>query len=402
MFFVIGLIITVNAFILLSGRLYLYKGMANTYLAGRTGPSIYDLKVFHNARLKAGDEKHEFPVHKQYNTQDISIDYRKYIEDLDTRALLVIKGDTLLYEEYWQEHNMHSLSNSFSIAKTVVAILIGIAVEEGEIGSLDDSASKYIPAYKNGGREEITVRHLLQMASGLSWQESGGNPLSDNAESYYGSDLPGLIGRQKRVTDPGTTFNYQSGNSQLLGFILEKATGKSVSKYAEEKLWSKLGMQSDAYWSLDKKNGKEKAFCCLYATARDFARIGKLLLDKGMFNGEQIIPRWYYDEMVQPGPLGTEEGVENTRYGLHIWTYLGGETPAYYCRGIRGQYIITIPEENLLIVRLGRKRKPDFDLPKDRKNDRVYIEENKHKFGHCLGVFEYIALGKMIASQTED
>ena len=399
---IIGALITVNAFIVLSGRFYIYKGIANTYLIGKTSPTIYDIDIFHSSTLKAGDEIREFVIHEKYNTQKIPIDFREFIEEIDTRAFLVFRGDTLLYEEYWDEHNKQTVSNSFSVSKTLVALLIGIATDEGKIKSLDDKVADYIPEFKEGKRNSITIRDLLEMASGLDWEESGVNPLSDNAESYYGSDLYGHVTRQKLITKPGTEFKYQSGNSQLLGFIIEQVSGKTISEYAEEKVWSKLGTSGDAYWNLDKENGDEKAFCCLYANARDYSRLGLLILNKGNYNGEQIIPAWFYEEMIVPGDLTTSVGMPNVRYGLHIWTYFGNANPVYYCRGIKGQYIITIPEENLLIIRVGLDRKPIFNIPDHLQNDKAYIEKNKYNVGHNIGLFQYIALGKMLASQTKD
>jgi len=396
------IILLVNLFIIFSGRLYLYKGIAHTYMKGRSGPSIYDLDIFHCSHIKKGKETVAFNKHEQFGSLKVPKEYRQYIEELDTRAMLVVKNGELIYEEYWDNHNEDALSNSFSIAKTVVSLLVGIAVDEGKIDSLDDPAYKYVPEYDDHSRKIITIRHLLQMASGLSWIESSANPLSDNAESYYGTNLRGHLGRQKRISEPGEVFNYQSGNSQILGMIIEKATGMTLSEYAEEKIWSKMGMRGDAYWSLDSEYGIEKAFCCLYANARDFTRIGQLILNKGKYNGEQIFPEWYYEEMIAVNSLSTEEGLPNSRYGLHIWSYRGGENPAYYCRGIRGQYLISIPEEDLLIVRLGTKRKPDFEIPENRKNDKMFIEQNKTRIGHCLGIFEYIALGKNLASQIKD
>lgn len=400
--FVVGILIVVNAVIILTGRFYIYNGIANTYLKGRTGPTIYDLETFHTVKVAKGGESFEFPKHPNYNKQKIPDEYRKYIEDLDTRALLVIKNDTLVYEEYWGDHSETTLSNSFSIAKTVVAILVGIAIDEGKIGSIDDPVYKYIPEYKNGSRNKITIRHLLEMASGLSWTESGINPFSDNAESYYGTDLDNLVMRQKVVTEPGKVFNYQGSNSILLSMILEKATGKTVSKYASEKLWKKLGMNSDAYWSLDRKDGQEKSFCCLYAQAGDFAKIGKLLVHRGKYNGEQIIPRWFYTQMVKQNDLVTEDGFQNYAYGYHVWTYRGNADEVVYCRGILGQYIITIPDRNLVIIRLGMKRKPDFEIPKHLKNDKQYVESVKFEVGHCLGVFQYITLGKILAAEADE
>ncbi len=399
-FTLIALIITVNLFIVLSGRFYLYKGVANTYLVGKTGPTIYDLDVFAYSTLEAGKKASQMPEHITYNKHILSNEDRAFVEELETRALLVFKGDSLLFEEYWGDHNKETVSNSFSVAKTLVALLISIAVEEGKIKSLDESAANYIPEFKNGGKEVITIRHLLAMSSGLDWEESSKNPFSDNAESYYGSDLYGHVTRQRLEREPGELFKYQSGNSQLLGFIVEKATGMDLSAYAEEKIWKKIGAEHDAFWSLDREGGNEKAFCCMYATARDYARLGQLILNKGKYNGEQIFPLWYYHEMTSPSALDTKDGVKNSRYGLHIWTYMGETGQVNYCRGINGQYIITIPEEDLLIVRLGNKRTPTFELPETKKNDKKYIEENRHKIGHSSGLFQYIALGKKMIAKT--
>lgn len=398
----LALFISLNLFIVLSGRFYLYKGFANTYLKGHSGPTIYDLDVFHNSTLEKADKKIPFVIHDKYNTQKIPADYRKYLEDLDTRAFIVMRDDTLIYEEYWDPHTETTVSNSFSVAKSVVAILLGVAIDEGKIKSLDDKVGDYITEFKGGKKGKITLRHLLQMSSGLDWTESGKDPLSDNAESYFGSNLYELVTRQKAIEEPGKRFNYQSGNSQLLGFVIEKATGKNLSEYAEEKLWKKLGTEHDAYWSLDEEGGDEKAFCCLYSTARDFARIGQLLLNKGKYKGQQIIPEWYYTELVTPvKQLSTDEGLPNYRYGLHFWTYFGNANPTYYCRGINGQYIITIPEENLVIIRIGEDRMPVYKIPEHLKNDKEYVEQNKMNVGHNLGLFQYIALAKMMSSQIE-
>jgi len=398
----IGIVLVVNAIIILTGRFYIYKGIKETYFKGRTGPTIYDFDTFHNSKIARGEGKvFEFPKHPKYNTQKIPEELREYIEDLDTRALLVVKNDTLIYEEYWGDHDEATVSNSFSVAKTVVAILVGIAIDEGLIGSIDDYVCEYIPEYKDGGRDKITIRHLLEMASGLSWIESGVNPFSDNAESYYGTDLDGLIMRQKQVSEPGKVFKYQGANSQLLAMIVEKVTEKTISEYASEKIWSKLGMEEDAHWSLDREGGQEKAFCCIYAQARDFAKIGRMIMHGGEYNGEQIIPRWFYLQMTkQNDHLTTETGMPNYQYGYHIWTYRGLSNDVFYCRGILGQYIITIPDQDLMIIRLGLKRKEDFVIPDHLKDDEEYVNGVKHEVGHCLGLFQYITIGKVLAAES--
>lgn len=392
------LLITINLFILLSGRFYLYKGVFYTYLSGETSPTIYDNDIFFSAKVKTSSNKEPWVLNKkQINQSDLSTADRKYVESWGTRSLAVFHGDTLLYEEYWGNHTRNTVSNSFSAAKTVVSLLVGIALDEGKIKSLDDPVSRYLPHFSGKGKDNITIRHLLMMASGLDWGESGKNPLSENAESYYGSDLWGLVHRQHVESEPGKIFRYQSGNSQLLGFILEKATGKKLSEYASEKLWQPIGAESDAFWSLDKENGAEKSFCCLYSTTRDFARIGKLLTHEGKWGDKQIIPTNYFKELITNPTILTEDNIPNFQYGLHIWTYVGGKTPVYYCRGIKGQYIIAIPAENLVIVRTGNKRAPNIDVPENRKKDKNYLQKHQYEIGHPADLFEYIRIGRKLS-----
>lgn len=387
------ILVTLNLFILLSGRFYLYKGIYYTYLSGETGPTIYDKDVFYSSTLKAGSNKEPWKMHPRLNKLRISKEDRAYLEKYSPESFLVFKGDSLIYEEYWEGHNRSTVSNSFSAAKTVVSMLVGIAVEEGAISSLDDPVSNYLPEFSGKGKEKITIRHLLMMASGLDWGESGKNPLSENAESYYGEDLWGLVHRQQVERAPGKLFLYQSGNSQLLGYVVEKATGKDLTAYAEEKLWQPMGAESDAFWSLDNSGGDEKAFCCIYSTSRDFARIGRLLVNGGNWKGKQLIPSWYFKQMVSNPKMETEEGIPNTRYGLHIWTFSGYGYPVYYCRGILGQYIIAIPKYDLVIVRTGNKRAPDYHIPASKRKDKTFTDRHAPFVGHPDDLFHYIKIG---------
>jgi CubicO group peptidase (beta-lactamase class C family) len=308
--------------------------------------------------------------------------------------LLVIKNNEIVFEHYYDKHTPTTVSNSFSAAKTVVSLLIGCALDEGKIKSLDDKVGKYLPEFNKDGKEVISIRHLLMMSSGLDWQESGKNPLSDNAASYYGEDLYNLVMNQSLISEPGKKFEYQSGNSQILGYIVEKVTGKSLNIYAEEKLWRPIGAENNAYWSLDKEDGDEKAFCCMYATARDFAKLGKLINQKGKWENQTVISESYMEELVQNPKMVTEDNTENYRYGLHIWTYLGDSNPVYYCRGILGQYIISIPDENLVIVRLGAKRDKTVKLNQNKKS---HTKEEILKAGHPEDLFELIKLGRLVS-----
>ena len=399
-FFLLAIFITANLFIILSGRFYLYKGISYTYLSGKTGPTIYDLDVFENSTIKKSAHFEKWKIGSNYNKSTIPSHYKQLLDNLGTKAFLVFKGDEIIFEKYWDGHKKETVSNSFSAAKTVVSLLIGAAVDEGKIKNLDEKVGKYIPEFNSNGKEKITIRHLLMMSSGLDWQESGKNPLSENAESYYGTDLRGLVTRQHAIEKPGVRFEYQSGDSQLLGYIVEKATEKDLSAYAQEKLWNKIGAEHNAFWSLDKLGGDEKSFCCMYATARDFGRLGRLILQRGKWDTTQVISQSYMDQMLSNPKMTTNEGVPNLRYGLHIWTYLGNpKSPIYYCRGILGQYIISIPDKNIVIVRLGAKRGENFEIPKNKEHDKAYILKNEAKIGHPEDLFEIVKLGEKMNTE---
>ena len=395
----LALFITANLYIILSGKFYIYKGVANTYLVGETGPSIYDLDVFpYDVIRSEGSKTTNIKEHQAINSFILPNEQRVRMEGLGTKAFLVFKNDVLLYEEYWDDHSKETVSNSFSVAKTMVAMLIGIAIDEGAITSVNDRVCDYLPDFCENGKDKITIHHLLTMSSGLDWSESGKNPLSDNAESYYGSNIYNHVLGQSVESAPGKLFRYQSGNSQLLGYIIEAATEQNLSDYAEEKIWEKMGAEHDAFWSLDKENGDEKAFCCMYASARDFARLGMILLNEGSFNNNQIIPSEFYKAMVTPVPLKTYDRIPNYRYGLHTWIYMDEQSKVNYFRGIKGQFVITIPDEEIVIVRLGDRRSPNFE----RNNNwtDLELEKNKFKIGHPIGLVDYIQLGREIVKNT--
>jgi CubicO group peptidase (beta-lactamase class C family) len=395
------LIIIGNLFIILSGRYYLYDGIAKTYLRGESGPGIYDLDLFAKKNIQPQKEHFHWKTHPKKNSYGWKPDEITYHENWGTTAFLVIHKDSILCEKYWGEHNENTVSNSFSASKTILALLVGIALDEGKIKSLDEPIGNYIPEFKMLGRQKITIRHLLQMASGLDWEESGSNPISEAAEGYFTSDLHALVTRQLVVEEPGKHFNYQSGNSQLIGILLAKATKMTLSQYMETRLWKPIGASASAYWSMDQENGIEKSFCCFYATARDYALLGRLLLNKGKWGDKQLISSKFMDELIATPPLKMDEGTPNQRYGLHTWTYLNNGNPVHYFRGFRGQYILTIPKDNLIIVRLGMKREENFEIPDTYKNDANFLKQNHEKIGHSPDVFNYITYGYSIFNKLK-
>ncbi|MBM3418169.1 MAG: serine hydrolase [Bacteroidetes bacterium] len=394
------LILAINLFILLSGRTYLYNGIAKTYLVGKTGPGIYDNDIFPNATVAKSNQPFKWFIHPKSSSIQLPDEKLAYLEAMKTRAFLVIRKDSILYEHYWGGHSKESTSNSFSMAKTIVSLLVGIAVDEGKIKSIDEPVHRYIAAFKENGRDVVTIRHLLTMSAGFDWDESGTNPLSETAEAYYGSDLESLVTRRRVTEKPGTVFHYQSVNTQLLSMVLEKATGITIADYAAEKLWKPLGSEYEATWSMDRENGDEKAYCCFYATARDFALLGRLMLNEGEWNGKRIVSADYIAHMTRANTsLITKEGIPNYVYGLHLWTYYNNGNPIHYFMGFLGQYILFIPKEQTLIIRLGERQDKRFKLQR-----LPFLSEKINSFdylvGHSVDILEYVQIKDIILNQS--
>lgn len=279
------------------------------------------------------------------------VPFEKYLENNKTVAFLIIKNDTIQYEKYFNGYEKESIVPSFSMAKSVTSILIGCAIDEGLIKSVDEPITNYIPELKKNGFEKVSIKHLLQMTSGIKFNESYLNPFGDAASFYYGPDLRKRIGKMRLKTEPGKKFEYLSGNAQLLGLVLERSLkGKSVTAYLQDKLWSPLGMEYDASWSIDKKkNGLEKTFCCLNARARDFAKIGRLYKNKGNWNGKQIVSQKWVEESIKQD---TTNG--SAKYYQYQW-WLPTANGDFMAKGILGQFVYVNSSKDLIIVRLGKK-----------------------------------------------
>lgn len=366
------ILVILNLAIIVSGRTYLYKGIANTYLKGRSGPSITEYEIFDNREVKAGAEQ-KWHHAGNYNSQKIPDTLVHHFAEMQTAAFVVVKNDSLVHEQYWDSFGPDSRSNSFSMAKTFVSMLIGIAIDEGKIKSVDQPVGDFLPEFKEGDNAKLTIKHLLTMSSGINFDENYVSPFAYPAQAYYGSDLRKLTYGYKVSEASGKVFKYLSGNSELLAFILQKATGKTLSEYMSEKLWIPLGAKNTALWSLDSKDGVEKAYCCFNSNAPDFARLGQLYLDSGKWNGRQIISADYVAKSIVPAELNDENGKKIDNYGYAWWivpNYKGHYI--FYARGILGQYIICIPDRKMVVVRLGSKR------------------EKRHGDDHPADLFYYI------------
>lgn len=342
-----------NSWLVLTGKEYFYKALIFNFA------DIDDYKIFPERKIAKSSSPQPWSISKAYNKQPLSDSLQKNLSELETVALLMIRNDSIVYEKYWGIYGKNSFSNSFSVAKSYISTLVGMALQEGKIKSIDQPVGDFLPEFNEGDKKKITIRHLLMMSSGLSWEEGYASPFSPTTEAYYGTDLSALIYALEPIEEPGKIFRYKSGDTQLLSFVLEKATGQKVSDYAHQKLWEPLGCENDALWSLDKKDGYEKAYCCINSNARDFARLGKLYLDSGRWNGQQLVPEEYVLASIRPSNLPDGDlNMKNTDfYGYQWWTipeYKGHFI--FYARGILGQYIIVIPDQKTIIVRLGKKR----------------------------------------------
>ncbi|MGE0077783.1 MAG: serine hydrolase domain-containing protein [Bacteroidales bacterium] len=319
--------------------------------------NIDDYKIFSNRTVKKGIGE-PWKVSKDYNSYSLNKEQLDYFKNFRTVVYLVVKDTSLLFESYWDGYGNESISNSFSMAKSIVSLLVGCAIQDGFIKSVDEPIGNYLPEFKDGDKAKVTIKHLLTMSSGLSWDESYSTLFSLTTKGYYGNDLPKLVLNQSLVKEPGKLFEYRSGDTQLLSLIVEKATGKSLSDYASERIWTKIGAEHDALWCLDKENGVEKAFCCFNSNARDFARFGQLLLNNGQWNGVQIVPAEYLKESFTPVNylIDAETGKPCNFYGYQWWMINFEGHNVVYARGLLGQYIFAIPDLNAVIVRLGHVR----------------------------------------------
>lgn len=343
-----------NAALWLTDNTHLYKGLMDTYFQGRTKPTIDDPSIFPTRTLKAKNTR-SWKESTSLNKKKLSKEVVLNNDTLQTKAFLVIHNDEIIHESYYDGYTKDKISNSFSMAKSILSVITGIAVSNGKL-TVEDDAYSYIPSFIREEDKALKVKHLLSMSSGMNFRESYGNPFGFMAKAYYGTDLKELTMGFQLEKEPGTEHSYLGGNNLLLSFLLEKALGEKVGDYGSRMLWEKLGMENDAKWILDHEGGDEKTFSGVYATARDFAKIGKLFMNKGNMYGEQIIDSSYIAECLTPLNIPDTDGRNTDYYGYAWWLTKYKGHKVFYMRGILGQYVICVPEKNLIITRLGQLR----------------------------------------------
>ena len=332
---------------------YFIKGIRVVYLNGQTTVFIDDLKYFDYETIKANDEK--FPWNESENVVDtFSDEFEQINKEFGTVAYIVIHKDTVIAEKYYKGYSSNSSSNSFSMAKTLVSMMMGKALELGYINSLDDKVVDYIPELKGEFASDVRIIDLATMTSGLDWDEGTSDPFSPVAKQYFVSDVEELMLNQPIIEKPGEKNHYSSGNTQLLSILIERASGIKTDKFFGDEIWSKINPDNDAYWQVDsKKRGNIKSFCCFHSNARDFSRLGKLYLNYGNWNGNQIIDSAFVKSSMKPF-------LDNfDAYGIGLWLKKYKDLNVSLMSGHQGQYVIMIPEKELIITRLGQR---DIDL----------------------------------------
>lgn len=352
---------------------YLLKGVRTIYLTGNNTAFISDYEYFENREIK-NSVPQPWLLHEKYNSVTQSENLKKLNEETKTKSFLVIKNDSIVFEKYFDDHKSTSLSNSFSVAKSIVTSMLFKAIMEGKIKGLDQPLSDYFEEYKEGLASELTVGDLASMSSGMKWSEKYYNVINITSESYFTDDLRSVVLRQDIIDKPGQSFRYSSGDTQLLGMVIEKATGTTLTNYLSEKFWQPMGAENSALWQIDSaKSGMEKAYCCIASTARDFARFGKLFINKGKWNDEMILDPSYIDLSINP------VFEDSPYYGYGWWLYNYEGKKVFTMNGHLGQFVISFPDENIIIVRQG-----DYN--------------NKGNGDGSSDLFKYIAEGYKIAT----
>lgn len=333
----------------ITGYDYIFTSIKRTYLAGNVTANINDHNEFKANIIKAGPSS-PLQQHPDYDKKALPDDFTQALKANNTAAFLVLQNGKMLSETYFGEYDNRSKTNSFSMAKTVVTMLLGIAIEEGYVRDLDQAITDFIPEFKDDPiGKTVTARQLSLMNSGYDWDEQYYSPFSPTVELYYGDNVDDYVLGRKFTEEAGTFWEYSSASTQLLGLFLLRALQKpnaaqTLSGYLSEKIWQPMQMNDDALWHTD-DTGMELVYCCINTNARNFAKLGLLLQNKGAWNGQQIIPANFAEEMIQPkGQLF---------YGLSTWLGMHKSPAHYWFSGHLGQFIINVPEHNLTIVRLG-------------------------------------------------
>lgn len=305
-------------------------------------------KINPTRQIESGDYELKLPRKEidldnvSFQVGDESMTTNDYITQKNVAGIVVIKDGTIVYERYGLGNNEDTTWVSFSVSKSVVSMLYGAAIKDGYIKSLDEKVTDYLPRLKGSSYDQASIRNILQMSSGVQWNEDYADPNSDVAQANYETlALYDYLGKKPREFEPGEKFNYNTAETNLAGTLLRSAIGNNLSTYLTEKIWKPFGMEADAYWQLTEPAGGEFGGCCISATLRDYARIGLFALNNGaLADGTEVLPSDWIAESITPSK-------DFPGYGYFWWL---SENGIYQARGIFGQGIYINPKENIVIA----------------------------------------------------
>lgn len=322
-------------------------------------------ELFPSATMKASPTPFQFgegdtiALPTSFETNGVAIDTETFLAETDTAALLVIEDGKVRFEDYRLTGGRDVQWLSMSVAKSFTSTLIGMAVEDGSIASIEDPVTKYVPALAGSAYDGVRIKDILQMSSGAAWDENYGDPDSDinrfGRILGAGGSFSEFVTTMKREKEPGTYNRYNSASTQVLGSLLLAATGRPIQEYMAEKLWTPLGMESDGYWLVDDDN-VPMVFFGLNATARDYAKIGELFRKGGMWNGEQVVSAdWVHDSITPDAPhlMPGDNPLSDFPMGYgYQWWVMDGDAQEFSAIGVYNQFIYVNPTKDLVIVKL--------------------------------------------------
>ena len=351
---IMSLFILGTIFLFSTGNEYVFRAAKLTYLQGNFTANIDDYKDFDTRIIKTSTTPQLWEYHENFNKKPLTNTLRNKLEELNSSGFLIVKDGKIITEKYFDNYSDTSLTNSFSVAKTFVTMLLGKAIEDGYIKNLEQPITDFLPEYNNDPlAKTCTIGDLSSMTAGYNWNENYYLPLNETTKSYYGRNLENQLLNINFNTISGEKFEYKSGDTGLLALIITRATQRTLSEYLSEKFWKPLGMEASALWSLDNENGLEKGFCCVSVRLRDFAKMGQLLLQNGKWKGKQLLDSAFVAKMTHPNTLNGKN--KNPIYGYGIWTDYNFNPQIYSMVGHLGQRVICIPSEKIVIVRTGNK-----------------------------------------------
>ena len=316
-----------------------------------------------------------------FNFNDAVIGTENFLKRTDTSALLILQNGRIQFEKYWLTGGENVQWMSMSVAKSFISALVGIAIRDGHINNIEEAISDYVPELKNSPYNNVRIKDVLQMSSGASWNEDYSDPESDInrwAKIFaLGGSFDEFIQTLSDDFKPGTRNQYNSMDTQALGMLVDRATGKTITNYMTEMLWHPMGASNEGYWLLDSE-GMEMAFAGLNITARDYAKFGELYRLDGKLNGQQIVPKsWVKDSITPDGPHLTPGNNPLSDYPLgygYQWWVPGGDKGEFMAIGVYNQMIYVAPESNMVIVKLSANSSYGTDEDTDMASELETIE----------------------------